>query len=55
MMASALSGLIARTASTDDPARREEIIEQGLQFIWNGLQAGSGSGKKRSRKPAGKK
>ena len=55
MMASALSGLIAHISLTDDPATREEITGQGLQFIWNGLQAGSGSGKKRSRKPAGKK
>jgi AcrR family transcriptional regulator len=53
MMASALSGLIALISITEDPAAREEITRQGLNFIWNGLQAGSG--KKRSRKPAGKK
>jgi len=37
MMASSLSGLIARVSLTDDPVEREAIIGQGLEFIWNGL------------------
>ena len=39
MMASAFSGLIARASATDDPEEREEIIEEGLDFIWNGMKA----------------
>jgi AcrR family transcriptional regulator len=39
MMASALSGLITRASATDDPAEREKIIEQGMDFVWNGLKA----------------
>jgi AcrR family transcriptional regulator len=39
MMASSLSGLIAQASATDDPAEREEIIQEGLDFIWNGLKA----------------
>ena len=39
MMASALSGLIARASATDDPAERKALIEQGLDYVWNGLKA----------------
>jgi AcrR family transcriptional regulator len=39
MMASSLSGLIAQASGTEDPAKREEIIKEGLDFIWNGLKA----------------
>ena len=39
MMASSLSGLIARASATEDPAERGKIIEDGLDFIWNGLMA----------------
>ena len=39
MMASSLSGLIARASATDDPAERGAIIEQGLDIVWNGLKA----------------
>jgi AcrR family transcriptional regulator len=39
MMASSLSGLIARASATDDPAERDAIIEQGLDIVWNGLKA----------------
>ncbi|MGB7788894.1 TetR/AcrR family transcriptional regulator [Methanoregula sp.] len=38
MMASSLSGLIARVSLTDDPVEREAIIGQGLEFVWNGLE-----------------
>ncbi|MGA2120880.1 MAG: TetR/AcrR family transcriptional regulator [Methanoregula sp.] len=39
MMASALSGLITRASATDDPAEQEALIEQGLDFVWNGMKA----------------
>ncbi len=39
MMASSLSGLIARASATDDPAEREAVIEKGLDIVWNGLKA----------------
>ncbi len=39
MMASSLSGLIARASATDNPAERDALIEQGLDFVWNGLKA----------------
>lgn len=39
MMASAFSGLIAYASSTSDPVEREVIIEDGLDFIWNGMKA----------------
>jgi len=38
MMASSLSGLIAQASSVEDPAEREKIIEDGLDFIWNGMK-----------------
>jgi len=39
MLASSLSGLIARVSMTEDPAEREAIIDQGLDIVWNGLKA----------------
>jgi AcrR family transcriptional regulator len=39
MMVSSLSGLIAQASCTEDPAERETIIKEGLDFIWNGLKA----------------
>lgn len=39
MIVSSLSGLIARVSAIKDPAERGEIIEEGLDFIWNGLKA----------------
>lgn len=39
MMASSLSGLIAQASAAEDPAEREEIIKERLDFIWNGLKA----------------
>lgn len=38
MMASAFSGLIARVAVAKDRKESEEIIEQGLEFVWDGLK-----------------
>jgi len=39
MMASTLTGLIARASATDDRVEREKIVEEGLDFIWNGMKA----------------
>ncbi len=39
MMASTLTGLIARASATGDPVEREQIVEEGLDFIWNGMKA----------------
>jgi AcrR family transcriptional regulator len=39
MMASALSDLITRASAADDPEEREKIIEEGLDFVWNGMKA----------------
>ena len=39
MMASTLNGLIARASATNDPVGREQIVEEGLDFIWNGMKA----------------
>ena len=39
MMASTLNGLIARASATGDPVEREQIVEEGLEFIWNGMKA----------------
>jgi AcrR family transcriptional regulator len=38
MMASALSGLIERASAIGDPARREEITGDGLDFIFRGMK-----------------
>lgn len=39
MMASALSGLIARVACIKNPKEREKIVDEGLDIVWNGLKA----------------
>jgi len=39
MMASALSGLIARVSLTGNQAEREAITGQGIDLVWNGLKA----------------
>lgn len=39
MMASSFSGLIARAYAEKLPAKREQIIHQGLDFIFNGMKA----------------
>ncbi|MDD4136577.1 MAG: TetR/AcrR family transcriptional regulator [Methanoregula sp.] len=39
MMASTFSGLIARASVTKDPAERDKIIEEGMDFVWNGMKA----------------
>ena len=39
MMATSFSGLIARASSTKDPAEREAIINEGMDFVWNGMRA----------------
>jgi AcrR family transcriptional regulator len=39
MMASAFTGLIARASATKDPAERKAIIEEGMDFVWNGMKA----------------
>jgi len=39
MMASSFSGLIARAYAEKDPPRRKKIVEEGLDFIFNGMKA----------------
>jgi len=39
MMASVLNGLVLRASATENPADREAIIEEGLDFVWNGMKA----------------
>ena len=39
MMASAFIGLIARIGMAASEAEREQLIEEGLDFVWNGLSA----------------
>ena len=39
MMAPALSGLVARASELEDPAEREKIVQEGLDFIWNAMKA----------------
>lgn len=38
MMASSLSGLIARASCVEERYERDEIVKQGLDFIWNGMK-----------------
>ena len=44
MMVSSISGLIARVAAAGSPAEREMMIEQGMDFVWNGLRKRSPHG-----------
>jgi len=39
MMASSFSGLIARAYAEKDPALRERLVNEGLDFIFNGMKA----------------
>jgi len=39
MMASSLSGLVARVSNIDDADEHERIVREGLNFIWNGMKA----------------
>jgi AcrR family transcriptional regulator len=54
MMASSLSGLIGRVTAAESSEEREAIIDQGLEFVWNGLTTGP-AGKRMNRKKPGKK
>jgi hypothetical protein len=38
-MASALTGLVAQASEIEDPDEREKIVQDGLDFIWNGMKA----------------
>lgn len=50
MMASAFAGLIARIGMAASEEDREQLIEEGLDFVWNGLAA-----KNREKIPVRKK
>jgi AcrR family transcriptional regulator len=39
MMASSFSGLIARAYTEKNPQKREKIVHEGLDFIFNGMKA----------------
>ncbi len=39
MMASSFSGLIARAYAEKDPSLRERLVNEGLDFIFNGMKA----------------
>jgi len=53
MMASAISAMIGRISTAKTRAEREMVIDQGLDYIWNGLSSEKG-GEMRNKK-AGKK
>lgn len=55
MMASSLSSVITRVAAIKDPAEREAIIEQGMDYVWNGLAAEKSTIPGNNRKHKGKK
>jgi AcrR family transcriptional regulator len=55
MMSSSFSGLIARVAMAGSAAEREQIIDQGMEFIWSGFSADTGNGQKNNTKKQGKK
>ncbi|ACL16779.1 TetR/AcrR family transcriptional regulator [Methanosphaerula palustris] len=38
ILASALTGLVARASEIEDPDEREKIVQDGLDFIWNGMK-----------------
>jgi AcrR family transcriptional regulator len=50
MLASSLSGLIARVSMTEDPAERQAIIDQGLEIVWSGLAAEKDTSENDSRR-----
>ncbi len=39
MIASALTGLVARASDIEDPDERGKIVQDGMDFIWNGMKA----------------
>ena len=39
MMASSFSGLIARAYAEKDPTLRKKLVNEGLDFIFNGMKA----------------
>jgi len=39
MMAPALSGLVVQASEIENPAEREKIVQDGLDFIWNAMKA----------------
>lgn len=43
MMACTISAVVARVAAAGTTAERERIIEQGMDFVWNGIRTGSGT------------
>lgn len=49
MMASSLSSVIARVVEVDDPGLRDAIIEQGMDFVWNGIRSEGKMTEKKSR------
>jgi len=55
MMSSSFSGLIARVAMAGSAAERERIIDQGMEFIWNGFSANAVTGHENNRKKKGNK
>ena len=50
MLASSLSGLIARVSMSEDPAERQAIIDQGLEIVWSGLAAEKDTSENDSRR-----
>lgn len=50
MMASALRGLIARVSEIEEAEKRQAIIGQGLDIIWDGLKAQQRTGRERRGK-----
>jgi len=53
MMASAFAGLVSHIGKAKTPAERERMIDEGLDFVWNGLSAANR--KKTPAPPTGKK
>nr|WP_321349343.1 TetR/AcrR family transcriptional regulator [uncultured Methanoregula sp.] len=54
MMASSFSGLIARIAAAESDAEREQIMNQGMEFIWSGFSADTVKGQKNNRTKPGR-
>lgn len=50
MLASSLSSVIARVVEVDDPGLRDAIIEQGMDFVWNGIRSEGYAREKKSRR-----
>jgi hypothetical protein len=39
IMASAFAGLVARASDIEDPDERGKIVQEEMDFIWNGMKA----------------